>query len=521
MKGRVTFTRGRKFAIGMNVLVASLMAPLVGGLLIYLCFRPEIRRRIDLTSRQAFTLAERTQKVLAGAKGPIDVYTCFRPSPYNESGGFSPGMDGVIHAIQVHCNDLLREFELKSGGAVRLHAYDPNQTGHMTRIGKLSRDIGEPAVNLAVVVRSDGERGDRRRVLRLADLAEFDAGTRASEQLQRATLNGFRDEEALIKAILSVTEERAATVGFLEGHGERNPQVAGRDSSGNFGMSLFARALLAQNYRLAPVDLTGGKSIDREQYDVVVVADPLSSLTSDEVAAIVRYATSGGRLLVMLSPFATNALDFPLIDQMFGLSRDPHAVCQEAPVGDIKLLPDEFFTGDYSPDHPIVQPLRSKQLRLHWQNACAVKPLGRQEQKEIEVKPLVWSGKDSWLDLPAADGKGNRSFDPGSETKAGPYVLGAAVELRAAGGRAVVLSSASVLDDPNVAAGVGNRDFGLNIVDWLASREQLISIAPRPFDIHRVDLTATEERTILLYVVVAIPALALLAGLAVFWARRN
>ena len=35
-----TFTRGRRVAIGLNVLIVSLLAPCVGGLLLYLLYRP-------------------------------------------------------------------------------------------------------------------------------------------------------------------------------------------------------------------------------------------------------------------------------------------------------------------------------------------------------------------------------------------------------------------------------------------------------------------------------------------------
>ena len=85
----------------------------------------------------------------------------------------------------------------------------------------------------------------------------------------------------------------------------------------------------------------------------------------------------------------------------------------------------------------------------------------------------------------------------------------------------MVLGCASVLDDANIEGAPGNHDLGLAIVDWLAQREQLIAIAPRPFDVARVDLTEKEFGTIFLYVVVGVPALALLLGIAVFWLRRN
>jgi len=98
MKEHATFTRGRRLAIGLNVLFVSLLAPLVGGLLLYLLFRPELRRRFDLTSRATFTLSERTVKVLASLATrdePIDIYTCFRPSYLSDSGVPVPGLEAV------------------------------------------------------------------------------------------------------------------------------------------------------------------------------------------------------------------------------------------------------------------------------------------------------------------------------------------------------------------------------------------------------------------------------------------
>lgn len=515
MTGKTTFTRGRKWAIGLNVLVASLLAPLAGGLLIYLAFRPEARQRVDLTARSTYTLAERTTKILAGLSEPIDVYTCFRPTPINASGGFSPGMEFVIGAIATHCNDLLREFELRSGGKVRLHAYDPNQTGHLARITELTRSIGESALNVAVV-----ERGTRRRVLRLADLASFDEGTKTTQQYSAAVLHGFRDEEALAKALLSVTEEKSPRIAFLKGHGERSPVEEGMGAAGTIGLGLLGRALLAQNYEIATVELSGGAPIAAGEIDVLVLADPIEPLTDREIETITRYAASGGRLLVMLSPDAANSLDFPLLDQLYGLARTPHPVCQETRLGELKSEPDSFFTDSWSPDHPIVQPLRAKSLRMHWEKVAAIKPIGRAEQSDVVAVPLVWTGNAAWADLPDAGGKRNRAFDPGAETQL-PLTLAVAVERRAEGGRAVVMGAASALDSVNLAAGTANRDFALNAVDWLASREQLIAIAPKPFDVQRIDLTAAEFKTIFLYVVVGIPALGLLLGVAVFWARRN
>ena len=60
-----------------------------------------------------------------------------------------------------------------------------------------------------------------------------------------------------------------------------------------------------------------------------------------------------------------------------------------------------------------------------------------------------------------------------------------------------------------------------NAFEWLAEREQLISLSGVPYDELRVDLTEADYSTIFLYIVVAIPGLALLTAFAVFWARRQ
>jgi len=520
MSRRPTYSGRRRLAIGLNVLVASLLAPLAGGLLLYLAFRPELRRRVDVTARASFTLSERTLRLLEELKEPIDVYTCFRPLPYNEAGLPAPGMEQVIQTIGLHCNDLLREFEVRARGRLRAHAYDPNSTGHLTRISELGILIGEPALNVVVVVN-----GARRRVLRLGDLAAYDAGTQTTQALTRPTLHGFRDEEALARAILSVTEERQVRVAFLRGHGELDPSVAGRDAGGRAGMGVWATGLAAQNYALRPLDLVEAGALAKEEIDVLVIADPVKPIAPAEVETIVRYARDGGSLAVLLGPAAANSLDFPLLDQVFGLSRTPHPVCQETTVGQWRSAANVFFTDQTFSDHPIVRPLKSHRVRMLWRDVAPVAPIGRTEQTDVVQEPLVWSGREAWVDLPGPKREYNRQFDPGVEEKGGPYVLGYAVTRRgpggASGGRAVVLGGATTLDDDLLREAPGNRDFGLNLVDWLAQREQMIAIAPKPFDVIQVDLTEAEFGTIFLCVVAGVPGLALLLGVAVYWLRRN
>jgi hypothetical protein len=162
-----------------------------------------------------------------------------------------------------------------------------------------------------------------------------------------------------------------------------------------------------------------------------------------------------------------------------------------------------------------VKPLKTKKLRTHWENASSYTAIGRVEQTDVELYPLVFTSNSAWIDLPPH----NLQFDPQAETRA-PQFLGYAAQQRS-GGRMVCFGCAAFLDDRLIESAAGNRDLGLDAVDWLAEREQFMDISPRPYDEVRVDLTPREFSTIFLYVVLGVPALSLLLGVAVFWMRRT
>jgi hypothetical protein len=506
-----TYTRGRRFAIGVNVLVVSLLAPCVGGLLLYLLFRPELRRRVDLTARATFTLSERTQKVLEGLAQraePIDVYTCFRSTYFNDANNIVPGLDRVEEAIGTHCNDVLREFEVHARGKLRLHVYDPNASGHMARVEELSRRIGERADNVVVV-----DSGERMRRLKLKDLAEFDQGAATTQSYTRPTLSGFRDEEALAQSILSVTTAQAPRVGILRGHGERAVDNANTGTP----LNRFMLGLLAQNYEFATVGLAEGESIAHDgakRIDVLVIAEPTKQLVDHEVATLVRFAKEGGALLVMLDPDSATSLDTPLLNEVYGLSRTLNPVCQETQYGEWTRKANVFETDFYS-DHPITKPLRTKHMRTHWENASGLVPLGRAEQSKIVQNQLVWTGPKAWLDLPVANPapgqKGNLQFDRARRRRASGSGYPAA-----RGGARAVCWRASVRRPP--ARPPTATDLALNTIDWLARRGRYIAIAARPSARVRVDLTT--ESTAIDLRRFGVPALhALLLGVAVYWMR--
>ena len=60
----------------------------------------------------------------------------------------------------------------------------------------------------------------------------------------------------------------------------------------------------------------------------------------------------------------------------------------------------------------------------------------------------------------------------------------------------------------------------MNIVNWLAQQENLISVRPRDPQERRITLSAGQDRFIFWLTVLIIPGMILLGGVQTWWRRR-
>jgi len=67
---------------------------------------------------------------------------------------------------------------------------------------------------------------------------------------------------------------------------------------------------------------------------------------------------------------------------------------------------------------------------------------------------------------------------------------------------------------------IANRDLVLNVMNWLTSDEDLISIRPVEPEDRRLRVTGSAMRVIFLVSVILIPLAVILSGVSVWWKRR-
>jgi len=124
-------------------------------------------------------------------------------------------------------------------------------------------------------------------------------------------------------------------------------------------------------------------------------------------------------------------------------------------------------------------------------------------------------------------------IDP-SKNKKGPFIIAAAGTITvkadaaanakpAAGGkpegRFIVTGSSGWVANSIITFN-GNRDLFLNMMNWLSSDEDLISIRPKDPEDRRLTLTRGQMWNVFLASVVGLPLVVIGSGVVVWWRRR-
>jgi ABC-type uncharacterized transport system involved in gliding motility auxiliary subunit len=151
---------------------------------------------------------------------------------------------------------------------------------------------------------------------------------------------------------------------------------------------------------------------------------------------------------------------------------------------------------------------------------------------------IVMSGRNSWAesDLKRLTNEGTAEPELDKGDVQGPLSMAVAVTAPVEGAapppadskeenpskpetRLVVVGDSDFASN-SVAGMGGNRDMFLNMVNWLAKQENLISVRTRSPEDRRITMTAGQDRMIFWFTMLILPGLIFLAGIQTWWRRR-
>ncbi len=439
----------------------------------------------DATSRKLYSLSDQTHKVLDNLDRDVTMSYFDRTSQFEATA------------------DMLRRYE-NASNRVSVEYIDPDE---------------DPVKTEAMNVRTYGTL-----ILHIGAVRHEASST---------------SEQDITNSIIMALKGQQKTACVATGHGE----AASADMDRN-GFANAKTVIEDANYSYEDVSL----ALDGVPGDctLLLVPGPSNAYFDPEIEAIKAFVEGGGRALFMLRPAFPDERgrrDEPspkLVELLasWGVAAENDIVIDESPIGQL------FGGGPFTPlvssykYHPIVEPM---------ENVATLFPQARSVRKADE-SPEGWTLDELFETSTSSFSTASLTIEgaavklgPESARNDGPIMLAVAAtydvpeaEEAESGeseaipaeedeaepeGRIVAVGSLGFASNYGLSLG-GNRDLLLNMMNWLSSDEDLISIRPKDPDSTPIEMTSSEMRRIFLGSLVLFPLVIILTGVWTWWGRR-
>lgn len=457
----------RSALLGGNTL---LLAAIVIGILGLLNVVAQNRHtRWDLTSNKQFSLADQSLQIVKDLPQPV------RATAYYEED------DSRRQDIQ----DLLREYETRSGGKFSYELVDP---------------VKEPARAQAAGIKELGTT-----VLQMGDKTQLVTGAREAD---------------ITSGLVRLTNPSQKKIYFTIGHGERRIDAFARNS-----YSQLKTGLEADNFTTDVLQIEGIDTVP-DDASAVVIANPTSAFGDQAIQTLKAYLDRGGSIMFLAEPKLQPNQTPVTLNELWG---QWGVEVQSTPV----VEGNPQFVLLREPLAPVVAKFPSHRmtegLNLTYFPTTTWMQVSTDKANGALVTPLLQTTDRSW-------GETNPSqiqFDDGTDPK-GPLTIGVAIEADAPNAppadnrddkkksRVVIFGDADFVDNEmqQVPVPSNNRDLFLNGANWMAESEQLIAIRPKDTTQRNLFLTAAQSNLVLFSSTIFVPLIVLAIGGFVWWSRR-
>jgi ABC-type uncharacterized transport system involved in gliding motility auxiliary subunit len=295
-------------------------------------------------------------------------------------------------------------------------------------------------------------------------------------------------EQAITTALQRLAYGGERWVVFLEGHGERSIE----DTEQN-GYSEFAQQLRDKGLKLRSLNLATDSRIP-DNTAVLVIASPARPLLAGEAKLVAEYVEKGGNLLWLSDPpdGKDPAASLEPVAKLLEVSwlRGTGILLESAALG---LPPFVYITTQY-PANPVTQGFADNALfplvrGLSYKSQAGAAP----DPTGWNAQPLLTTSDQAWLETGSIEGELEMSEEQG-DTK-GPLTLGVTLTReikkeappategmpppppagKAPAQRVALVGDADFLGNAYFAQ-LGNGLLGLNLTQWLASRDEQLNV---------------------------------------------
>jgi ABC-type uncharacterized transport system involved in gliding motility auxiliary subunit len=319
-------------------------------------------------------------------------------------------------------------------------------------------------------------------------------------------------EQEMTNVLVRLSRTNQQPLMYLDGHGERNLIGIKNHDIGEFGKQLEKKG-----FKFANPDLTIASAVPSNGA-MLVIAGPQVDVSDVEAKKIKAYLEAGGNLLWLLDD--DNLRGLKNVAEYLGLQVSPGITLDmasaqygaDARVSFASLYGEHAITNNFM--------LRTLFPEAHQVTAQGTEENGWKVSNLVEVAPNGWLASTKL----AKDAK--PTFNEKTD-KRGPINIGVALERTYGkkGQRIVVMGNGNFLSNTFITNG-GNLDFGINIINWLAGDDKLITIQPMPLKDINMTIPDTDSGRVIAWTVFHafqyfIPLALMIAGFYLWWKRRK
>ena len=419
-------------------------------------------KSLDATSNKRFTLSDQTKKVVGELKQDISIQYFDRPSGMQAGKDLLDRYANLSSKVHVQYVDLLKQPQLA-------------RAANVSREGEAIIDIGP----------------------------------------KKEEAKTF-DEEGVTGAVIRALKGGERTVCVVGGSGEHR-----LDDSTADGMSEFQTSVQKDNYKTKSINLLEKAEIPSD-CTTLVVAGPTGDYIQSEVDAIKKYVENGGRALFLLDPplklgrkeISDNKALADLLAS-WGVTPEKDLLLDENPVSQLVGLDATVPLVTSYESHPIVSELSGTATGFPISRSLDTK-----NGDKTTVAKLFSTSANSFATTNLSSPE--IRIDPNKDKK-GPFTLAAAATYNTGKpnnqGRFIVVGSSRWISNSFLRFN-GNRNLMLNMMNWLSSDEDLISIRPKEQEDRRINLTRAQFFTLRSVSQFLLPLIVVISGVMVWWRRR-
>ncbi|HYX07092.1 MAG TPA: gliding motility-associated ABC transporter substrate-binding protein GldG [Bacteroidales bacterium] len=271
----------------LSELIVSVFVIILAGFILSFTFF-----QVDLTAEKRYTLSDQSVEILDSLNDMVYVKVYL-------DGDLPPGFERMKRSVK----QLLDEFRTYAGKNIQYQFINPAATTDTKERDALYKELYDKGLQPTNIQAHDEEGGASQKVIFPGALVvyngvELPLNLLENNPAKSAAVNLNNSIETLefkfIQAIKNITSKKVEKIAFIEGHGELNQYEVGD----------ITKELA--NYYQVDRGRIGGLAGSLDDYEAVIIAKPTDKFPENDKFVLDQYIMHGGRVFWLIDPVSVS-----------------------------------------------------------------------------------------------------------------------------------------------------------------------------------------------------------------------